>query len=45
MQAFSLPCRERYFRISQSGDAVNEIFRPAVTSDPDCGILVFQTCR
>ncbi len=26
------------------GDAVKEIFRPAIITDPDCGILVFQTC-
>ena len=26
------------------GDSVKEIFPPLLLADPDCGILVFQTC-
>jgi hypothetical protein len=44
MQPFSLPRRERYFRISHSGDSMNEIAPSLLLLNPDCGIVVFQTC-
>lgn len=39
IQAFSLPCRKL-----SSGDFANDLFPPLFTSNPDGGIVVFQTC-